>query len=60
MGAKWGRAVAGHDIGQTVVVGSQACVAIEAMEGTDAAIERAGALMQTLDMSRQPPPLSAV
>lgn len=43
------RAVAGFDIGQTVVVASQACVAIEAMEGTDAAIERAGALMRTLD-----------
>lgn len=42
-------AIAGYDIGQTVVVASQACVAIEAMEGTDAAIERAGQLMQTLD-----------
>jgi UDP-2,3-diacylglucosamine hydrolase len=31
-----------------VVVASQACIAIEAMEGTDAAIERAGALMRTL------------
>jgi UDP-2,3-diacylglucosamine hydrolase len=43
------RAISGYDIGQTVVVASQACVAIEAMEGTDAAIERAGVLMQTLD-----------
>ena len=43
------RAVAGYDIGQTVVIASQACVAIEAMEGTDAAIERAGSLMRTLD-----------
>ncbi|HET6169203.1 MAG TPA: UDP-2,3-diacylglucosamine diphosphatase LpxI [Terracidiphilus sp.] len=42
------RAVAGLDIGQTVVVAAQACVAVEAMEGTDAAIERAGALMRTL------------
>jgi DUF1009 family protein len=42
-------AIAGYDIGQTVVVASQACVAIEAMEGTDAAIERAGAIMQSLD-----------
>jgi len=31
------RAVAGFDIGQTVVVAAQACVAVEAMEGTDAA-----------------------
>ncbi len=36
------KAVAGFDIGQTVVVAAQACVAVEAMEGTDAAIERAG------------------
>jgi DUF1009 family protein len=37
------RALAAFDIGQTVVVAAQACVAVEAMEGTDAAIERAGA-----------------
>ena len=43
------RSVAGFDIGQTVVVAAQACVAVEAMEGTDAAIERAGALMRSLD-----------
>ncbi len=43
------RLVAGFDIGQTVVVAAQACVAVEAMEGTDAAIERAGALMRTLE-----------
>ena len=42
-------AVAGFDIGQTVVVAAQACVAVEAMEGTDAAIERAGLLMHSLD-----------
>jgi DUF1009 family protein len=42
------RAVATFDIGQTVVVAAQACVAVEAMEGTDAAIERAGALMRTM------------
>ena len=47
-GREVGRAMAGYDIGQTVVVASQACVAIEAMEGTDAAIERAGALMHSL------------
>ncbi len=41
--------VAGFDIGQTVVVAAQACVAVEAMEGTDAAIERAGALMRSLE-----------
>jgi hypothetical protein len=42
------RAVAAFDIGQTVVVAAQACVAVEAMEGTDAAIERAGLLMSSL------------
>jgi UDP-2,3-diacylglucosamine hydrolase len=43
------RAIAGYDIGQTVIIASQACVAIEAMEGTDTTIERAGSLMRTLD-----------
>jgi hypothetical protein len=41
--------VAGFDIGQTVVVAGQACVAVEAMEGTDATIERAGAIMASLE-----------
>ena len=39
------RAIAGYDLGQTVVIAAQACVAVEAMEGTDATIARAGALM---------------
>jgi UDP-2,3-diacylglucosamine hydrolase len=42
---KYGRRAARHlaqfDIGQTVVVAGAACVAVEAMEGTDATIERA-------------------
>jgi len=42
------RAIAGYDLGQTVVIAAQACVAVEAMEGTDATIERAGALMHHL------------
>jgi DUF1009 family protein len=42
-------ALAGFDIGQTVVVASQACVAVEAMEGTDATIERAGAILRGLE-----------
>jgi DUF1009 family protein len=49
----YGREVARHlaeyDLGQTVVVAQAACVAVEAMEGTDAAIERAGQLMASLD-----------
>ncbi len=36
--------IAGLDLGQTVVIRGKACVAIEAMEGTDAAIRRAGEL----------------
>ena len=48
-GLKVAQSVAGFDIGQTVVVAAQACLAVEAMEGTDAAIERAGALMQSLE-----------
>jgi len=43
------RAIAGYDLGQTVVIAAQACVAVEAMEGTDATIARAGALFRTLD-----------
>jgi DUF1009 family protein len=36
------RALAGQDIGQTVVVKDKSVVAVEAMEGTDACIRRAG------------------
>jgi UDP-2,3-diacylglucosamine hydrolase len=35
------RHIAGMDIGQTVVIADQACVAVEAMEGTDETIARA-------------------
>jgi UDP-2,3-diacylglucosamine hydrolase len=49
----YGRQVARHlaqfDIGQTVVVAEAACVAVEAMEGTDATIERAGRIMAALE-----------
>jgi UDP-2,3-diacylglucosamine hydrolase len=49
---EYGRVVARHlaqyDIGQTVVVAESACVAIEAMEGTDVAIGRAGEIMRSL------------
>jgi DUF1009 family protein len=43
------RAIAGYDLGQTVVIAAQACVAVEAMEGTDATIARAGELFRTLE-----------
>ncbi len=42
------RQLAQHDIGQTVVIAESACVAVEAMEGTDATIERAGQIMCSL------------
>lgn len=49
---EYGRVVARHlaqyDIGQTVVVAESASVAVEAMEGTDAAIGRAGEIMRSL------------
>ena len=35
------RQIAAMDIGQTVVIADRACVAVEAMEGTDETIERA-------------------
>ena len=43
------RHLAQYDIGQTVVVAETACVAVEAMEGTDATIERAGQIMASLE-----------
>ncbi len=50
---EYGRAVARrlgeYDIGQTVVIAEAACVAVEAMEGTDATIARAGEIMRSLE-----------
>ena len=43
------RGIAAFDLGQTVVIAGGACVAVEAMEGTDATIARAGALMGSLE-----------
>lgn len=47
---EYGLEIAGEmaqlDLGQTIVVRGKACVAIEAMEGTDATIRRAGELMR--------------
>jgi DUF1009 family protein len=45
-GLQLARQIAGMDIGQTVVVSDCACVAVEAMEGTDETIERAGRFAQ--------------
>jgi UDP-2,3-diacylglucosamine hydrolase len=50
---EYGRTVARHlaqfDIGQTVIIAEGACVTVEAMEGTDATIERAGQIMASLE-----------
>jgi DUF1009 family protein len=43
-GREIAKKIAGLDIGQTIVVADRACVAVEAMEGTDATIERAASL----------------
>jgi len=40
-GREIARQIAGLDLGQTVIIRDRACVAVEAMEGTDEAIERA-------------------
>jgi UDP-2,3-diacylglucosamine hydrolase len=48
-GRQVAQSLAGFDIGQTVVIAGQACVAVEAMEGTDATISRAGAILRTLE-----------
>jgi UDP-2,3-diacylglucosamine hydrolase len=42
------RELAQYDIGQTVVIAESACVAVEAMEGTDETISRAGEIMRSL------------
>jgi DUF1009 family protein len=43
-GLKIANEIARLDLGQTIVIRAKACVAIEAMEGTDATIKRAGEL----------------
>ena len=48
-GRKVARHLAQYDIGQTVVIAESACVAVEAMEGTDATILRAGEIMKSLE-----------
>jgi DUF1009 family protein len=48
-GRQVAQAISAFDLGQTVVIAAQACVAVEAMEGTDATIERAGAILDSLD-----------
>jgi UDP-2,3-diacylglucosamine hydrolase len=44
-GRRVGNALAGFDIGQSVAISERACVAVEAMEGTDAMLRRAASLV---------------
>jgi hypothetical protein len=39
-------ALSAHDIGQSVAIAERACVAVEAMEGTDAMLRRAASLVE--------------
>jgi UDP-2,3-diacylglucosamine hydrolase len=48
-GLQVARGIAGYDLGQTVVIAAGACVAVEAMEGTDATIARAGEIFRSMD-----------
>jgi len=44
-GRRVANALAGFDVGQSVAICERACVAVEAMEGTDAMLRRAAALV---------------
>jgi DUF1009 family protein len=57
-GLEVARDIATLDLGQTIVVRGKACVAIEAMEGTDATIRRAGKLMRGEKGAAKPAVLS--
>jgi DUF1009 family protein len=46
-GMEIAKQIAGLDLGQTVVIRDRACVAVEAMEGTDEAIERAARVVDS-------------
>jgi DUF1009 family protein len=45
-GRRIAAALSAHDIGQSVVIADRACVAVEAMEGTDAMLRRAASLVE--------------
>lgn len=50
-GRKIANALAGLDIGQSVAIAEQACVAVEAMEGTDAMLRRAASLVNGKELT---------
>jgi hypothetical protein len=45
-GRRVAHALAGLDLGQSVAIADRACVALEAMEGTDAMLRRAASLVE--------------
>jgi DUF1009 family protein len=45
-GRRIAAALSDHDIGQSVAIAERACVAVEAMEGTDAMLRRAASLVE--------------
>ncbi len=45
-GRRIAAALSAHDVGQSVAVAERACVAVEAMEGTDAMLRRAASLVE--------------
>jgi DUF1009 family protein len=45
-GRRIAAALSEHDIGQSIAVADRACVAVEAMEGTDAMLRRAATLVE--------------
>jgi UDP-2,3-diacylglucosamine hydrolase len=54
------RGLGEYDIGQTVIIAENACIAVEAMEGTDTTIERAGQIIASLDLTETDPGKSAL
>ena len=63
-GRRVANALAGFDIGQSVAISERACVAVEAMEGTDAMLRRAASLVNGRPLrageSLEPPQAPAV
>jgi hypothetical protein len=45
-GRRLAAVLSAHDIGQSVAIAERACVAVEAMEGTDAMLRRAASLVE--------------
>jgi len=53
-GRRIAAALSEHDVGQRVAIAERACVAVEAMEGTDAMLRRAASLVASEKMDGKP------